>query len=189
MLNKKHIKELFLITIIHECTKNFQNRLNKLYLFLGKSYVILHLMIKHYCHCLIATYEYCFKLNFWNLWNSQGERVISKNYISNFANNCVKICLSNMTEYAELDWVPMSYMRLYSLIKYCSNALISDNRIFHKIAWCYENWEFNINTILAQNKQLKEFIILYTLDIVKQRIFDQEGQEIDDTCVNVENSR
>ena len=143
-------------------------------------------MIKHYCHCLIATYEYCFKLNFWNVWNSQGEWFQKRHLKFCKQIHCVKICLINMTEYADLDWVPLSYMRLYSLIKYWSIALISDNRIFHKIAWCHENWEFNINTILAQNKQLKEFTILYTLDIVNLGIFDRKGQEIYDTCINVE---
>ena len=52
---------------------------------------------------------------------------------------------------------------------------------------CHENWDFSIKAILAQNKQLKELIILYTLEIVKQRIFDKKEQEIFDR--NVENSR
>ena len=163
MLNKKHIKELFLITIIHKCTKIFQNRLNKLYLFLGKSYVILHLMIKHYCHCLIATYEYCFKLNFWNLWNSQGEREWYQKTTS-------QILQTIVLKYVSVIWLnilnwTLSPNELYEIIffdKIWSNALISDNRIIHKIAWCHENWEFNINTILAQNKQLK-YCTLWTL--------------------------
>ena len=49
-------------------------------------------------------------------------------------------------------------------------------------------WELGIQ--YKYNFGTKQTIeILYTLDIVKQRIFDQEGQEIYDTCVNVEHSR
>ena len=64
-----------------------------------------------------------------------------------------------MSVYVELGRVPMTYTRLYSLIKYWSKVLVSDNCL---IKQCYnemytncenvghKNWTYDIKTLLSK---------------------------------------
>ena len=98
----------------------------------------------------------------------------------------VKRCTSNMAVYAELGRVPLTCTRLYSLIKYWSKVVVSDNCIIRQ---CYDETYNNCENFwhvkILEIWHIQE-IDRTLLAILKQKINDQAKQEI---YANIENSR